>query len=301
MAKRNNKSLSEAAKARQAKSKELAKKYQSEAAKLKKKGILSSKVDARKNISRSTRTKINKFRDVLEGKAIAVRAPKVARDKYRAAGTLKPGLITERGSFLVVPKYYEGQRAKLRKGQLVEVTRPLKNGEEAYVIFPVPPEQLPDLVELLINDPTLDGLKMADEMFSFRINGHNANYPAVDARELGRELQKYVSLMNTAARGQQMPALTFQRFKLAKGATDLRNPHNPETRVYDFPQGRRYRVDATGRNDGGDWYSTRKAATAAERKAKQRAQESEEEKKARRERQKTYQKDYRRYGPKKAR
>jgi hypothetical protein len=303
MAKRSKSNISAGTIARQAKSKELAKKYKHEASLLKEKGILSGRVNARKNITRATRTKINKFRDVLEGKAIAVRTPKNVRAKYRDSGTLKPGLVSERGSFLVVPKYYEGQRAKLRKGELIEVTRPLKNGEEAYVIFPIPAEQLPDLVERLITDPTLDGLKMADEMFSFRINGHNANYPATDAAELGRELMKYTSLMQQAAKGGEMPALTFQRFKLGKGASDLRNTHNPETRIYDFAKPGRYgRPDASGRNTGGrDWHSERKAKTAAERKAKQRAAESEEERAARLARAKTYQSNYRRFGPKKAR
>lgn len=281
MPKRGGTKPTDAARVRQARSKELNKKYRAEAALLKKKGVLSSNVNARKNISRATRTKINKFRDVIEGRAIAVPAPKNVREKYAASGILETGLLKERGRYLIAPKTFEGQKAKLRKGQLVEVTRPLKNGQETYVILPYGPTDLPALIKALQTDETLDGLKMPDELFSFRINGHNSRDSFVTTAEMGEYLQRYQSIIDRSIVGLEMPSLTFQRFKLKKGGqSDLRNPNNTETRIYDLNKvdGKRRRSEANGRND---WYENKKRATDAERKAKQRAQETEAQRKAR--------------------
>lgn len=293
MARRSKTSVSDATKARQAKSKELAKKYQHEASELKRKGVLSSRVNARKNITRATRTKINKFRDVLEGKAIAVRAPKQSREAYRAAGVLAPDRFTERGAFLVVPKTFGTERASLRKGKLtprvkelmggndhfLSVVRPLKNGEEETIWLSVPPEKFDDLAQELITNPSLDNLKNADELFSFRLNGHNARESFVNAKEMGEYLLRYVR--------DNVVTLTFQRFKLPKNATDLRNPNEgPDSDKLHTKgleprgSGRFGRVDSRGRNTGRAKRERRNKKTEAERKAAYRAKLSDEKKAA---------------------
>jgi hypothetical protein len=293
MAKRNKSSLSEAAKIRQATSKELNKIYREEAAKLKAKGVLSARVNARKNISRHTRTKINKYRDVLEGRAIPVRVSKPIRQRYAEKGMLgDPDFLTERGPFIMVPSPYKNMKAQLEKGDQIRVTRHLKNGQEEYVIFPYTPSDLPGIAERLMSDPTLDGMKYEDELFSFRLNGHNARESFITAEEMGEYLLKYLQ--------SNVLTLTFQRFKMAKGASDVRTNHpGTEPKIYTKgfePGSNRSRYDRSGRNSG--WYNERKAQTAAARKKRQRERETPEETAARRAKDKAYQKQKRRYGRK---
>lgn len=289
MAKRSKRSVSDAAKARQAKSKELAKKYRSEAAILKEQGVLSNRVNARKNISRATRTKINKFRDVLEGKFVVVKRTKALppkrykqiRDEYRAKGMFAEpnGLIQERGSLLLVPKPYERMKAQLERSGKVRVTRHLKNGREEYVIFPYNPHDLPDLVETLQTDPTINGLKQPDEHFSFRLNGHNARFSFTTAQQMADYMQRY--------NPDNVVTLTFQRFYIDGWPANERNPfEGDEPKLYspraDPSYGRYGREDRNARRRVSKFTRSKDAARkAAARKAETPEQKAERQRKDR--------------------
>lgn len=274
--------LTDAAKARQARSKALDKQYRANAAKLKKLGVLTKRVNARAKITHSTRTKINKFRDVLEGRAIPVRAPKEIREAYRDKGTLDV-----RGPFVIAPKEFANQRARISRG-MIQIVRPLKNGQEEYVILPWRANDLYDLVERMRDDPdALDNLKMADEYFSFRLYGHNATDAFPDTKELREHLQHYLSRLGS--RNDVIKHITFQRFK--GGLTEMgRNTHpSPEKQVpYNSnvdKKGRRRYIKGT--------YEKQRDARRAAAKAKQRANETPEERKKRLEKQRIRQAQYR--------
>jgi len=258
---------------RQAKTIALNKQYRHEAARLKELGVLSAKVNARKNISRATRTKINKFRSVLEGKEIAVRAKPEIRRKYS-----DKGLLHEQGAFLLVPKQYETQKAKIARG-MVQVTRPLKNGTEEYVILPFKYNVLDQLISRMKEDSAeVDALKEPDEMFTFRLFGHdlsgkNTLASFIDADEMAEALQYYKSRFGRGM--EEVQFITFQRFK---GFTNPMGgtPIPSKERKYYSP------VNATGRNYKieGTLLQQKRRREAA-RKAKERKKETPDQREAR--------------------
>lgn len=250
------------------------KKFRSDVAALKRKGIVSSKVDARKQgATKYMRAKVRKYQDVLNGTAIAVPAPKSVRDKY-----VEKGVLEARGKMLIAPREFENQRARLRKG-LVQVSRKLKNGTEEYVILPFRPVDMPDLIQQLKSDPSLDGLKNPDEFFAFRLFGHNAVDAFPDMEDLANHVeQNYKHLFNGSASVDAVKHITFQRFKSA-GNKLQPNPNpgsEPKLSTY-MP-----RTNSTGRNaNASGTYEDNKKRVAAAKKAKARASETPAERAAR--------------------
>lgn len=211
--------------AQQAKSRALNAAYKHKAAALKKAGVLSSRVDARKNITRATRTKINKFADVLEGRVLAVKAKPEIRAKYE-------GVLPQRGTFLLVDKERAKDKAKIRRG-LVEIERPmyapitgLRYGEEREVILPFKLVDMPSLVERLQEDETLDGLKMGDEMFAFRIDGWASKIGFADAKEMGDYISRnYAHLFKPGMARKVVKYLSFIRYR-ASGEVRAKEGHH---------------------------------------------------------------------------
>src|SRR5579859_2152390 len=99
---------------------------------LKKSGIVSKRIKAGSYFpSKYMLKKIEKNRDILEGKAYAVRASKLVRKKYEHK-------FESRGGSLIVPQEFKEQRTRITRG-LVEVSRELKNGQEVRIILPYKP------------------------------------------------------------------------------------------------------------------------------------------------------------------
>lgn len=214
MARRKSKS-NHVSPARQAATKQLNAEYRAKAAKLKEAGVLSAKVNARKNITRSTRTKINKFNDVLLGNSVVVKMPKVNKPKNLAEMVAKyvdAGIALKRGGVVTVPKTAENMRAKIRAGkepvietispikefryENVQTERPRKLGETHIVLLPFKASSMQRIVEELSNDPTrYDDMKPATAQFSFRVFGWlrgngsgDTNVGFVDVAELVQEV-----------------------------------------------------------------------------------------------------------------
>lgn len=204
----------------QARKRALDTEYKSKAVALKKKGILTSKVDARKRITRATRTKINKFSDVLEGRATAVRAPKQVREDYS-----EKGIYEQVAGFLKVPTPKPGTRVKLKKNKLgreyVQIIEPMKDrasglntGDWEKVVLPIKPVDMTAFAEELRNNPTIDGLKEPDEMFTFQIDGWATEYNAVDGEELADILvNKYSHLFSESSNNSAVKYMALYRFK----------------------------------------------------------------------------------------
>lgn len=277
--------LTEAQRARQARSRALDKEYKALAAKAKRMGILSNKVNARVSIKRGTRTKLNKFRDVFEGKAIAVRAKPEIRKQYT-----DKEILEARGPFLIAPKQYENARGKISRG-LVEITRPLKKGTESYVILPYKPIDMRDLLEHLKNDPTLDGLKMPTEQFSFRMYGHDASRGFVDMHELAEHVElKYAHWFKGTTNEEAIRFITFQRFN-DQGGENYRNPVRSKE-PKQFNNGYKENRDPRNNRRQGTWENI-KRKKAAKKKAKQRKNETPEQRATRLAGQAKYQAQYR--------
>jgi hypothetical protein len=212
-----NKGLSKAQRAaRQAKSNALDKGYKHKASALKKAGVLTAKVDARKKITRATRTKINKYADVLEGRVTPVRAPAKAREVF--AERFEP-----RGPFLMVPKERKREVVKLiKRGDLdaIEITRDLtgpdglKFGEEREVIMPFKLTDMVSVAERLSEDESLDGLKNPDEFFAFRLDGWSSRRGFASAEDMGRYiLTEYQGLFTGKMNKTSVKYLSFMRYR----------------------------------------------------------------------------------------
>ncbi len=237
---------------------------------LKRKGLVSKRVDARsQTATRYMRQKVRDLAPIIEGSAIAVKAPKAVREQYRESGVLDV-----KYNRVIAPKEFSNQRARLSRG-MVQMTRKLKNGQEEYVILPFKPTTANELLERLISDPSLDGLKDETEFFSFRLYGHNSNEPLFTAKEMGEYLQKYRVLQGRNSRD-AIKHLTFQRFRHSADQTsDEPNP-NESTE----PKITHRRADDTGRNTGRrkerGTYARQQREKQAVRMAKSRASETPE-------------------------
>ena len=235
---------------------------------LKRKGLVSKRVDARsQNATRYMRQKVRDLTPVIEGNAIAVKAPKAVRQQYKDSGVLDV-----KYNRVIAPKEFSNQRARLTRG-MVQMVRPLKNGREEYVILPFKPTTANELLERLITDPSLDGLKDDTEFFSFRLYGHNSNEALFTAKEMGEYLQKYRVLQGRNSRD-AIKHLTFQRFRHnADQSSDEPNPNESHE-----PKIVHKRADDTGRNSGRrkerGTYARQLRAKNATRVAKQRASET---------------------------
>lgn len=181
---------------------------------LKKAGLASKSLDVRRyQPSKYMLRKIEQNRDVLRGEAIAVPAPKDIRKKY--AGIFEP-----RGSHLIVPKDHAKEKAKISRG-LVEFRTPLKNGEMIRLTLPFKATDMEGVANKLLADPSLNGMKRPNELFGFRLFGHNMNtigfpnteeladyilrnYAHLFSGKNGREGVKYFQLFRFRSKRSQM-------------------------------------------------------------------------------------------------
>lgn len=238
-------------------------------AKLKKAGIVSSRIDARKYVpSKYMLSKIRKNADILSGQVIPVRAPKSVREKYTTKG-----IYEQRGSVLIVPREYEKQRTKISRG-LLEVSRSLAWGEEKRLILPFRATDMEAVAHKLKADPTLDGLKEPDELFGFRLFGHNMNtigFPSADelADYILTHYQHLFSGKNGKAAVKEFQLIRFKR-------KDSQLTDGPEE--YKKYSPRKYKPE-------NDWQMNRRLMRDAARKAKAREKETPEERKNRLDRQ----------------
>jgi hypothetical protein len=253
----------------QAKSAALKKQYRADAARLKELGVLSKQVNARKNITRGTRTKINKYRDVLEGVYLPVRASPEVRKKYE-------GIVPARGPFLMVPKEHKKERGKISRG-LLEVNRTFMTpdgvpyGEEREVIMPFKLTDMPQVAEKLMEDETLDGLKRGDEMFAFRLDGYASNRNFVDAKEMGDYInQNYQHLFSGKKSQKSVKHLSFVRFR---GNEFERLSEHSHTGKLSKKPGHRKREHKD--------HKARRLALIADKQARKRAKETPEQRQKR--------------------
>ena len=237
----------------------------SEVSKLKKAGIISARIDARNyQPSRYMLSKLRKNADIIAGDVIAVKAPKDVRQKYA-----EKGLFEQRGSVLIVPRESAGQRARIKRG-LIETTRPLKYGEEIRLILPFKAVDMEGVANRLKSDPTLDGLKNPDELFGFRLFGHNmATIGFPDADELADYiLTRYAHLFSGKNGSAAVKQFVLFRFK----ARDSQLSDGPESAKVYSPRKKRQE---------NAWSYNKKLLRDAARKKKERNRETESERKAR--------------------
>jgi hypothetical protein len=125
--------------------------------------------------------KIEQNRDILSGEAVAVPASKTIRQKYT-------GIFEPRGSRLIVPREYSNQKTRITRG-MVELRRELRMGEEVRLVLPFRAADMETVAHKLLDDPTLNGMKRGNELFGFRLFGHNMNTIGFPSTE---ELANYI-------------------------------------------------------------------------------------------------------------
>lgn len=249
--------------------------FRREVAALKKAGIVSPRVVASKQEpTRYMQRKVRSFADVLRGEVVAVKAPKAIRRKYS-----EKGVFEERGSVLIVPRESEGQRTRITRG-LVEVVHQLKMGEQIRVILPFHATDMEAVAHRLKSDPTLDGLKRPNELFGFRLFGHNMDtigFP--DGESLGNYiLDRYGHLFSGKAGREGVKHFELFRFRSRRSQL----PPAAEDRKIYAPRGKKRRKQER------DWVSDRRKERDAKRKQKARDRETPTQRRKRLE----YQKDY---------
>jgi hypothetical protein len=238
-----------------------------EVAELKKAGLASKRIDVRRYLpSRYMLRKIELNQDVLSGKAVAVPAPKTVRDKYR-------GIFEPRGSRLIVPKEYANQKTRITRG-LVELRRDLRMGEEVRLILPFRAADMEGVAHKLLDDPTLNGMKRPNELFGFRLFGHNMNtigFP--NTEELADYiLRNYAHLFN--GKDGRESVKHFQLFRFRSRRSQLKP--GPEDEKIFF---RKRRRDSSGREQS--FIIQKRRERDAARKRKLRAKETKAEHQAR--------------------
>ncbi len=232
-----------------------------EVSQLKKVGIVSKRIDARNYIpSKYMLSKLRKNADVLSGDVIAVPAKAKVRKAY-----VSKGLFEQRGGSLIVPREYANQRTRINRG-MVELTRSLAMGEERKLILPFKPADMEGVAHRLQDDPTLDGMKQPDELFGFRLYGHNMNtigFPT--AEELADYILKnYAHLFNNKNGKSAVKHFQLIRFRAR------------HSQLSDAPEEGRIYTPRKKRPQN-DWQYNRKLQRDAARKAEQRDRETPEE------------------------
>jgi len=244
---------------------------------LKKVGLVSKRVNAQSYIpTKYMLKKIERNRDVLSGDVIAIAAPKKVREKYTSKG-----IFEQRGSTLIVPREYKQQKTHITRG-LVEISRELKQGEEIRLILPFKATDMENVANRLLADPTLDGMKRPDELFGFRLFGHNMNtFGFPNVQEFADYILTHYAHLFSGKSGRE-GVKHFEMFRFKSNRSTM-NESDENKRIYS-PR----KVNAKGRNSYDHISEQRKRRDAA-RKAKAREKESQEERQKRLDYQRRYQ------------
>lgn len=156
---------------------------------LKRKGLVSAKVDARKDPSRYMARKVKNLEGIFEGTKAGVKvAPKMAR-QYREAGF---EVIRNR---VIVPKEKE-EIASIKKG-LPLIRKVGGSGERLYkierVILPFKPSNIDEFIREVERDPdAYEELKRPQDVWAFKLFGHNSLATFEDLRLLLEYLRHYM-------------------------------------------------------------------------------------------------------------
>lgn len=182
---------------------------------LKKKGLVSKRVDARSQKATSYMVKkVNALEQVILGNATAVKTPKKIREEY---GEMFP----TRGQFIIVPHTEPNQKIRLKKvgghltlfrdslpyektvGAMTPSPRKIRTSRWTEVILPFEPHTMLSLAEGLAQHPRMEALLASDELWAYRIYGHNSAHGFPNLNETADGLvptlrDRYASLFKVA-------------------------------------------------------------------------------------------------------
>jgi hypothetical protein len=212
---------------------------------------LAKKGANQQQVTRYAKAKQRKLKDVIEGRAVAVRANKAVRSKY-----IEKGIFSSFGSRLIVPKERAKERVRISKG-LVTIASSLKNGQEERIVFPVALADMQDLVNRLRADPTLGGAINDEDTLGFRLYGHNMrDIGYTSTEELAEAVEvKYQHLFKPGRSHDAVQYFQLVRFK-GTGIAEL-----PESERHYSPNAFG-KVNSKGRSEG-TYGQQKRAARAA--------------------------------------
>jgi hypothetical protein len=189
---------------------------------LKSKGLISKRVDARKQKpTRYMKSKIAKLKPILDGTAAGVKVRPDLLRQYREAGfnTLMGRVIVEKR-----PE----EMAAIRKGHAV-LSSPLGPVHiQERLILPFSPRNVLDFETRLRKNPEhFNRLKASGDVFAFKIFGNNSLATFEDAESLLEYLNRYQVIHDARYSGDAWESLQF--FRVAPGKWK----HSPKrTRTY---------------------------------------------------------------------
>lgn len=213
---------------------------------------LAKKGAKQQQVTRYALGKQRKLKDVIEGRAVALKAAKNVRSSY-----VDKGLFSSFGSRLIVPKEHAKQRTKISKG-LLTITTPLKNGEEQRIIFPYSVTDMQGVIEHLKSDPTLGGVVGPEDQLGFRVYGHNSQIGFPETDELVEYIERRYQHLFKPGRSHD----AFKHFQLVR-FNGFMPEGDPAEKFYTE---RRRGIDAKGRST--DSYSEQKRRGNAGRVAR---------------------------------
>lgn len=158
---------------------------------LKKKGLVSKRIDARKQkMTRYMKDKVKTYAGVIEGKeAVVWREPKIY-EQYKAAG-FKTASAGRTKKAVIVPKEQE-QAMRKNKNELMTVQTDIGNVTVEKVILPVGAGNMDAFLRQAMTHPeTIDGLKRPDQLWGFTYYGHRSVTTYDTIEHVAEDLSKY--------------------------------------------------------------------------------------------------------------
>lgn len=173
---------------------------------LRSKGLVSKRVDARKQKpTRYMKNKVKNLAPILTGEAAGVKVRPDLLRQYREAGF---NIVNRR----VIVEKRPDEIARVRKGHAL-IRRRLGPGfTEERLLLPYGPKNIDDLRERFRAHPdTFDHLKEKGDLFAFRIFGYNSVETFETFEKVVAELEKYSALQDDRYEEEVWEGLEFYR------------------------------------------------------------------------------------------
>lgn len=171
------------------------KKFRNEISRLKKKGLISKKYDARKvNPTKYLKKQIKEFAKVLSGQAKAVKASKETRQAYKEAG------YKTKGQKIIV-EVAEGEIVTVSHGRIIR-KRIEATGSFEHVEIPIKYQNLRQFLEDLREKG--DTLKNDNELFAFRFFDNHSWATFASIQDLIDYLERYETVDEALRKDRKM-------------------------------------------------------------------------------------------------
>lgn len=161
---------------------------------LKKKGLVSKRVDAREQrLTRYMKTKVKNYEGVIAGRESVVwRDPNITA-QYREAGFKTASLGRNRKGVIVPTE--QAQQIRANKNELMTIMTDIGNVTVERVILPVTVRNMDQFITKGITNPeSIDKLKRPDQLFGFTYHNNRSLTTYDTVEHIAEDLRKYRSI-----------------------------------------------------------------------------------------------------------